>query len=300
VRVVDLVFVGLLAAVVALALHAVFIAPRRLRLTEADAPIENLPAALDGYTIGILSDIHHGSFVTRRNAARAVAMINAGRPDLVVLLGDFGVSFKYAYTPSRGLYRRMFGVLGRTLRCIRAHDGVLAILGNHDHYYNSRAVVEWLRTLGIRVLENEHIIIERGNAALAVGGVGDLREGLVDPCGGLSGAPEAAPRIVLSHNPDGVLRLARDIRVDLVLSGHTHGGQVVFPLYGAPLRFARVCGRHTACGWVLNHRAPLFVSCGVGVQIPLRFACPPEVVLMRLRRATEPTLGIGNSDDSQP
>ena len=280
---VDVFLVALLATAVAVGLHAVFVAPRQLRLTEVDAPIEGLPRELDGYTIGVLSDIHHGSVVTWRNAARAVEMLNAARPDLAVLLGDFGVSFKYAYRPSRGSYRRMFGVLGRVLREIRARDGVLAVLGNHDHYYNSRAVVDWLLALGIRILENEHVVIERGAARLAVGGVGDAREGLVDPAGGLGGAPGDVPRIVLSHNPDGVMCLASDVRVDLMLSGHTHGGQVVLPLYGAPLRLARVCGRHTASGWVPNDRTALYVSRGVGAQIPLRFACPPEVVLVRLR-----------------
>ena len=281
----DLLAAGALSVAVLVAVYAVFVAPRRLRLVEVDAPIDGLAAELDGYTIGILTDIHHGTFVTRRNAERAVAMVNARRPDLVVLLGDFGVSFKYSYMASRGFYRRMFDSLSATLRAIAARDGVLAVLGNHDHYYNSRAVADWLRSLGIRVLENTHVVIERGRGRLAVGGVGDAREGLVAPDGGLHGVPQSVPRIVLSHNPDGVLSLTPELRVDLVLAGHTHGGQVVLPLYGAPLRFARVCGRKAACGWIPNGRTRLYVSCGVGAQIPLRFACPPEVVLMRMRPA---------------
>jgi predicted MPP superfamily phosphohydrolase len=82
-----------------------------------------------------------------------------------------------------------------------------------------------------------------------------------------------------------VLKLSPSLRPGLVLSGHTHGGQVVIPFYGAPLRLARVCGRKTARGWVPNPVAPLFVSAGVGSQIPLRFNCVPDVVIVRLRAA---------------
>ena len=108
--------------------------------------------------------------------------------------------------------------------------------------------------------------------------------------GGAGNRPGEAPLIVLSHNPDGVLSLCRESRARLVLSGHTHGGQVVLPLYGAPVTFTRICGRQTASGWIPNATAPLYVSRGVGAQWPIRFRCPPEVLIIRLR--------VG--DDQQP
>lgn len=278
----DVVLAALSMAALAAAGHAVFIAPRRLRLIEVNAPIRGLSAGLEGYTIGVLADIHHASPITRSNARHAVEIINASRPDLVVLLGDFGISFKYSRALSRYCYRRMFPSLAPILRRIIARDGVLTVLGNHDYYYDGPAVADWLRSLDIRVLMNEHVMVQRGTARLAIGGVDDVKEGQVDPAGGCAGVPVEVPRIILCHNPDSVLEFAPEARIDLVLSGHTHGGQVVLPLYGAPLRFCHICGRHTACGWVPNTRAPLYVSCGTGSQVPLRFACPPEVVLVRL------------------
>jgi predicted MPP superfamily phosphohydrolase len=136
------------------------------------------------------------------------------------------------------------------------------------------------------VLVNQCVCIERGGARLAVGGVDDFKRGEVDPYGGCAGVPAGVPRVIISHNPDGVTALAPDARVDLVLAGHTHGGQVVLPLLGAPMRHARVCGWHCASGWVPNPYAPLYVSTGVGSFLPLRFNCPPEVLAVKLRRLT--------------
>jgi predicted MPP superfamily phosphohydrolase len=101
---------------------------------------------------------------------------------------------------------------------------------------------------------------------------------------------------VLSHNPDGVRILSPDLGEPLVLSGHTHGGQIVLPLYGAPLTMSRVCGRATASGWVPNPWFPLYVARGVGVQIPIRFGAPPELLVARLRSAE----CVGRSRDQQP
>jgi predicted MPP superfamily phosphohydrolase len=93
-----------------------------------------------------------------------------------------------------------------------------------------------------------------------------------------------------------VLRLAPEVRADLVLAGHTHGGQVVLPGYGAPLRLASLCGRRTARGWVPNARAPLYVSAGLGTMIPLRVNCPPEIVVVRLRVASTPRVRSSSAE----
>jgi len=100
---------------------------------------------------------------------------------------------------------------------------------------------------------------------------------------------ERVPTVVLSHDPDGILRLDPWIRVDGMLAGHTHGGQMVLPGFGAPITMSRACNRLSASGWVTNPRAPLYVSRGIGEQLPLpiRFRCPPEVVVLRLRRACQ-------------
>jgi predicted MPP superfamily phosphohydrolase len=104
----------------------------------------------------------------------------------------------------------------------------------------------------------------------------------VDGAAGCGDAPADVPRVVLAHHPDSVAHLGAGRRVDLVLSGHTHGGQITFPVVGAPVRHARVCGWRTASGWVPNRHARLYVTRGVGTIIPGRLFAPPEVVIVRL------------------
>jgi predicted MPP superfamily phosphohydrolase len=274
--------IGILGSL--LALHAVFVAPRRLELVEVDAPIPGLDPAFDGYTIGVLSDIHQAALPGRAHTRRAVERVMAARPDLVALLGDYAVSFEHSFAASRWFYRRALPVLGGLLRPLAPPDGVVAVIGNHDYYYNQLAVREWLASLGARVLVNEHVVVRRGGACLAVAGLDDAKEGRPDLPAALAGLPARVPCVLLSHDPDGVLHLPPGARPALVLSGHTHGGQVVIPFYGAPVRWARITRRRSAHGWIPNPVAPLFVSKGVGSQVPLRFGAVPDVVVVRLRR----------------
>jgi predicted MPP superfamily phosphohydrolase len=277
------------AALLLLAIHATVLAHFDLRVTEVVAPIDGLADELSGYTIVMLADVHYGPPTGARVPERAVAIANAASPDLVVLLGDYGLSFDSALWLSRILYRSMYRGLTPILRRLSARDGVLAVLGNHDYDLGADAVRSWLGSLGVDVLVNDCRFITRGNATLAIGGVDDYKKGRIDPGGGCRDVPADVPRIILSHNPDGVRLLDPAARVDLVLAGHTHGGQVVVPWYGAPLTFCKICGPRTARGWVPNARAPVYVSAGVGAALPLRFNCPPEVVIVRLeRRAQQP------------
>ncbi|MGH7718531.1 MAG: metallophosphoesterase [Gemmatimonadaceae bacterium] len=283
---------GAAAAVVMVALHAVFIAPFDLRVTRVTAPVRGLSEEFVGYTIVLLADLHYGLPTGTRIPARAVAEANRASPDLVVLLGDYGGSVAWgrriwSRRISRALYRAAFRALPPVLARLTTRDGVIAVLGNHDYYADIGEVRSWLTSLGYHVLVNECRVIRRGKGALAFGGVDDVREGTVDPAGGCAGVPADVPRVIISHNPDVVRALDRAARADLVLAGHTHGGQVVLPWYGAPRRFCKVCGRHTARGWVPNAAAPLYVSAGVGAWVPLRVNCPPEVVVVRLRRADD-------------
>jgi hypothetical protein len=259
------------------------VAPYRLRLTRVGAPVAGLPAALHGYRIAVLADLHHWPWVTGRHVERAVRLANDATPDLVVLLGDFSISFETRWRrASAWLYDRALAQLASPLRALTARDGVLAVLGNHDHYAGVERTMSWLPTIGAQLLRNSGVVVARGDARLVIGGVDDWFEGFVDPWGGCRGLPDDAPTVVLSHVPDGALALDPARRVDLVLSGHTHGGQFVVPGFGAPVTFSRVASRRHPAGWVPNARAPLFVSRGVGVQMPGRFFAPPEVVIIEL------------------
>ncbi|HEU4642826.1 MAG TPA: metallophosphoesterase [Gemmatimonadaceae bacterium] len=273
-------------ATIAAAGHAVLLAPRRLRVARIDAPIRGLPSAFDGYTIAALGDIHHGSVVApTRHLRRAIRLTQRERPDLVALLGDYALSHRALPRTSRRLYEYGLRALSPVLRELHAPDGVVAVLGNHDYDYDAPAVAEWLRTLGARVLVNHCVRLTRGDGSLVVAGVDDATYGRIDPLAGCGGEPAETPRIVLSHNPDGIRALAPEARVDLMLSGHTHGGQVVIPFLGAPARHCVTCGPRCASGWVPNDRAALYVTTGVGVVLPFRVRCPPEVLIVRLRAA---------------
>ncbi len=274
---------GVLFLAAAIAIHAVLIAPTNLRTTVIDVPLNGLAPVFDGYAMAILSDVHHRTSRESRHLRRIVALANAADADLLVLLGDYSASFGHNRRLSAACYERSLPALDIALRKLRSRDGVVAVLGNHDHYYDGARVAEWLRSLGARVLINDHVVVRRGHQALAIGGVGDALEDEVDPMGGARDRPAGTPLVILSHNPDCVLALSKDCGAGLVLSGHTHGGQIVLPGYGAPVTFTKVCGRRTASGCVPNAIAPLYVSTGAGAQWPIRFRCPPEVLVVRLR-----------------
>ena len=273
------------AAVVLLvvAAHMLVLAPRVLTVSHVELPIADLPPEFDGYTIGVLSDLHRWPWTPLRHFRRALAAAVAAQPDAVVLLGDYGLSWKStAPWANRPLYRAAMRELTPLLRSLRPRDGAFAVLGNHDHYFSAEEVTAWLRAAGVRPLVNDCAVIQRGSARLLIGGVDDLLEGSVDPAGGCGCDSPDTPAIVLAHHPDSVLHLTAPRRVDLVLSGHTHGGQYVLPVYGAPVTLSQVCGPMTASGWVPNPRSPLYVSRGIGEQMPGRLNCPPEVVIVQL------------------
>jgi predicted MPP superfamily phosphohydrolase len=279
---VSALLLGIVTIAVALILHATLIAPRRLQRTILDFPLPRLGREFDGYTLAVLADIHHWAPGTSY-LRRMVRMSNDARPDLVVLLGDYGISFEHSRTLSEITYRSAFPDLTRALRELRAPDGCVAVLGNHDHYYDAPHVTEWLHSLGIPVLRNDHVALRRGDAILVIGGVGDALEDRVDASGGVGRQLPHAALVVLSHNPDGVQALDPEARIGLVLAGHTHGGQIVIPGFGALVTHSRTCRRRSASGWVPNVRVPLYVSRGIGVQVPIRFRCPPELLIVRLR-----------------
>jgi predicted MPP superfamily phosphohydrolase len=282
----HIVLVLILAVAFVAIAYAVVVTPVALRRTTIDVPITNLGPELHGYTIAALSDLHHGgTFAPSRLLARAVRLANDAAPDLIVLLGDYALSHSSLRTTSRWLYEWALPRMTDSLRELRARDGVLAILGNHDYDYDPKKVIAWLRSAGARVLVNDCVVVSRGNAQLGIGGVDDWTHGEIDPHGGCASLPRDVPRVILSHNPDGALELVFSARVDLMLAGHTHGGQIVLPWIGAPSRHCAICDASSASGWVERAPVPLYVTTGVGVLLPLRINCPAEVLIVRLVHA---------------
>jgi predicted MPP superfamily phosphohydrolase len=263
------------------AAYAVAVEPTWLRTVEVDIPIPRLDPAFDGYTIAQLSDLHVGGGASEDYLRSAAARATAAGPDLVALTGD------YVQGPRAS---ESANVVERVVGDLSAPDGVLAVFGNHDAgvYDPSRhhpdpdrldRVADALRRGGARVLVNESVEVRRGEARLRLVGLGDLWIGDYAPACVVE-AGEDAPRIALTHNPDTALGLAR-LGCDLILCGHTHGGQVSIPFFGPPL--LPVEHRELAAGLCRVGKTPVYVNRGVGWLRRIRFGVRPEVTVIRLR-----------------
>ena len=248
------------------------IEPARLKLRRIDVPLEAWPEALDGLTVAVVSDLHTGA--PHVNVERVVAKVNAARPDLIALVGDYAdpsVPFGKPVAPED-----VAGALGR----LHAPLGTFAVLGNHDWYHYGEQVPRALRHAGIEVLENDAVALEHRGAVLWIAGLADMRERNADPTVALAMVPENQALIALSHDPDMFPQLSA--RADVTLAGHTHGGQIGLPL----LRRAAAPTKHGYTGGEVRERGGyMYVSRGIGTTgLPIRLAAPPEIALLTLRR----------------
>jgi predicted MPP superfamily phosphohydrolase len=271
-------------SVLGTAAYGVLVEPERLQVRRYQVALAGLPEEFEGLRLGHLSDTHFGPLVTREHIARAIALLNAERPDLVLLTGDYVHRTPAAIGPGIGL-----------LATLQARWGALAVLGNHDHWKGAEACRRRFAQIGIPLLDNDRLFLtpeglarEERPGSLAFCGVGDMWEDIVDPLAALRGVSPGCPRILLSHNPDVAERLPRDfpgVRFDLQISGHTHGGQVDLPFLGPPL-VPSYYGAKYAGGLVAGPAWPVLISRGVGLALaPVRLRVPPEVGLIELRRA---------------
>ena len=272
------------------------VTPWALRVRRYDVPIRDLPASLEGLRIVQVTDTHLGPRIPEAHVRRAVAMALEQRPDIVALTGDYVHN-----SPDQA--ERAAALFAPLLAPGAASIGVIGVLGNHDHYADARRVDRAMRSLGVRMIDNDRVYLDASSRrlvnappaqGLCLAGVGDLYEDTIDLRRALRDAPAEMPRLLLSHNPD----VAEDAdvaradaeqqwsRVDLMLSGHTHGGQVRLPFVGAPIVPSSFGGKY-AQGLVQGPGCAVVVSAGIGMSLlPVRFGVPPEVVCVTLRRAT--------------
>ncbi|MBM4143811.1 MAG: metallophosphoesterase [Lentisphaerae bacterium] len=248
-----------------------FLEAKWCRVIRRSVPLPNLPEAFAGYKLAFLSDIHHGPNVPLAYVRRVVAMTNALNADVICLGGD------YVHRD-----RRYIAPCFEELRNLRAGDGVYGVLGNHDHWESAAETRAAMAQNGIADLTNTGVWLRRGGARLRLCGAGDLWEDAQDLAAALGDAAEGDAAVLLAHNPDYAEEIS-DRRVGLVLSGHCHGGQVVFPFVGAPLIPSRY-GRKYLHGLVQAPAVKVFVTRGVGtISPPVRFRCRPEIALLTLR-----------------
>lgn len=262
--------------------YAYRVEPTWLELNQPIIPVPGLPAAFAGFRIVQLSDFHCSRQVTPSYLQEAVDLAQSQNADLVVLTGDF-IHRGYKYIDAAA----------DTLSQLSAPHGVLAVLGNHDYSVRNalgfrryrhlhRAVARGLTARGIRVLHNETVRLARGNDEVHLVGVEDLWSRTCDLDQAFAGLSATVPCIALAHNPRTVERLAGR-RCDLMLSGHTHGGQVNWPGLGGPLRNRN--GRRLIAGLYQYHDTYVYVNKGVGFGFRFRFGVRPEVAVLTLQPA---------------
>ncbi len=256
----------------------------RTMVEQVTIALPRLPAGFDGTTVAVISDLHAG---IRRGGAfgvkRVVDEANALQPDIVVLLGDMVHKGRHAsrYLP--------------LLAELEARDGIWATLGNHEHAFvwHSRylrpshgpSVEQWRRMYaeaGIELLVNEAIPLEKGGSGIWLVGVDDAYSGCDDLPTALDSVQKNDFCLAITHSPD-LIDDPHIPEVDLVLAGHTHGGQMLFPLLGslfAPCRNPR----ERAAGLIRTQDTMMYVTRGVGEGMPIRFRSPREMPLITLRR----------------
>jgi hypothetical protein len=246
----------------------------RIERLEIDLPVTGLPHALDGVRIGLITDVHHSETVSADEVSRAVALLQERRPDLIVLGGDY-VSF--------GDRRYVGPVAERLAPLAHAPHGSFAVLGNHD---DDREMPAALQQQGFTVLRDQRTSVSLKGETLDLAGLRFWTRRPADLARVLQGT--SGTTILLAHDPRRLTEAAA-FDVQLVLSGHTHGGQVLLPGVGA------VAGRKfpVLAGTGREGNATVFVSRGVGtVYVPVRINCPPDVAVLTLRRAASPEASV--------
>ena len=237
------------------------------------------PERLEGFTIALLSDFHYDPHFSVHPIATAIGMANDLRPDLIALTGDF-VSMPWAGDPQPAAAAAE--PCAHLLRNLHAPFGLWAVLGNHDAFSDPDRVTGALQAAGIQVLINQSVPIENNGARFWLSGVDDVLGSSADLDTTLHDVPTEEATVLLAHEPDYADR-AKRYPVDLQLSGHSHGGQVVLPLI-RPLYLPELARKYIA-GLYQVGGLTLYTNRGIGtVGIPVRWNCPPEITLLTLRR----------------
>lgn len=246
-------------------------ARRRAAVVQVQVPIAGLPAELNGFRIAQISDIHVGPTIKAPYLQRIVEAVNELRPDMVAITGDL-VDGSVAELSDHVA----------PLAQLRSRHGTFFVTGNHEYYSGAHAWVRELQRLGVRVLMNEHQVLQQGNSALVVAGVADYSAHHFDPShrsdpqAALAGAPVHAPRVLLAHQPRSA-EAAERAGFQLQLSGHTHGGQFFPWNFFVPLQQPFTAGLHKLRSlWVYTSR-------GTGYWgPPKRFGAPSEITHLTL------------------
>lgn len=254
-------------------LYATQIEPYWLEITEREIVLPRLPRAFDGYRLAHFSDIHADSGMNAERIRAVCEAVNALRPDCIAITGDF---------VSRLPIQAQIADLRAALPILRATDGVVAVLGNHDHWTSRTSVRRLLAECGIVNVSNGVRTLTRGAESLHLCGVDDVWERFNRLDEVLAKLPTAGAAVLLAHEPDYADTVARVNRFDLQLSGHTHGGQVVLP--GGQRPILPYLGQKYPAGLYQVGAMQVYTTRGIGMVPPkIRLNCRPEVAILTLR-----------------
>lgn len=260
----------ILCLIALLLLGYTFIEARLLGISTTELRMPDLPQSFDGLTIGFMSDVHHGPFLSRARVAKAVDMVISLNADIIILGGD------YVHRDAKYI-KPVFKEFSR----LSAPLGVYAVMGNHDHWEGYEETRNRMKSAGIIQLDNSALWIDNGQDKFRLGGVGDLWTDEQNIAPLINGVRHGDFVMLVSHNPDYAASIPTDL-VDLQLSGHTHGGQVTIFGFYAPKLPSRQ-GQRFRSGVVDVDKMKVLISRGVGtVTPPVRFFAPPEINLIRI------------------
>jgi predicted MPP superfamily phosphohydrolase len=254
--------------------YGILVRRRWYRVAEHDVPVPGLDPRFEGLRIAQLSDLHIGTLTPRSWGLAWSRSANLHAPDLAVVTGDM-------VTSGTDFYEDVADVVG----ALRAKDGVFASMGNHDYFgAEGEPLVSMLRARGVGVLRNEGVVIERGGAKLWLAAIDDTWTRRDDIERAMRDRPAGATTVLLAHDPNR-FDAAADAGANVVLSGHTHGGQIGVPFIYRVANLATFAYRYNV-GLYRKGQSVLYVHPGLGTTgPPMRLGVPPEVAILTLRVA---------------
>lgn len=247
--------------------------PSKIVTEKHDIFINNLPKAFEGFTIAQISDLHNGMIVEPELIVKTIKLVNALSPDCIAVTGDFadGIAFLETCIPM--------------MEELKAPHGVFTVMGNWEHAYGYKASVELFNKSSLILLNNKHTVLKKGKSSVYLLGVNDDKGKGNKLNATFQNLNNNRVKILLAHNPYvAVHKYKANKRIDLILAGHTHGGQVVYPFIG-PVKLKECFGHRLVSGLYRFDDTQLYINRGIGVStFPYRINCPPEITLITLKR----------------